>query len=180
MTTQNTPDFGNIKVVRAGSTRSTTPVSATQTPAIETRSVIVPAEPAPLKKSIARFWWLPLLLVLGIAATVWGRNYYQARYVGSDYWAQVPADQNMTLVQQRNSAGEPVPGYQVRYRLTAFNEAGDQRTLEFDSRGDDVSAMPQPGDFVWISASKQLVVRQRVVPQSEVAANVLNLIAHHG
>jgi len=173
---QQTPDFGEIKVVRSGSVNTSRPTVVTGV-AEPVRSVITPEALAPKKPWFARFWWLPLLLVAGIAATVWGRNYYENRYVGSDYWAQVPATQDTTLVESISDSGQPTGMYGVHYFVTAFNEAGEQRQLDFVYHADNETSVPQPGDYLWISASRQLVVRQRVVPESEVPASVRDLIA---
>jgi len=171
-------DFGGIKVVRAGSNRTATTVTDPAPTVVETAPSDFPA--APRRKSwLARFWWLPLLAVLAIAALAWGRNYYQSRYVGSDYWAQVPITMDTTPQELRDASGEPVGVYGTDYTVVAFNEAGEQRTLEFTARGEDVSAVPAPGSFLHLSASDQLVVNQRVVPESEVPAAVLNLIEAH-
>lgn len=180
MTYQNEPDFGDIKVVRTSSPRSATAVSEAA-PAVPVSPEPLPAADVPSagKPWLARFWWLPLLAVLAIAGAVWGRNYYESRYVGADYWAQVPYSYDITPRELLDANGEPVGDFGTDYTVTAFNEAGEQRVLEFTARGDNAAAMPQPGDFVWLSASDQLVVSQRVVPEAEVPAVVRDLIATH-
>jgi uncharacterized protein YxeA len=180
MTLQNTPEFGDIKVVRSGQ-RPATEGAVTQG---TTYQPVMPAIGQPKIKEhkspwIARFWWLPLLAVAGIAAAVWGQNYYNQRYVGSDYWAQVPATQDTTLVEVISDSGQPTGMYGVRYVLAAFNEAGEQREVEFTFYADDEASVPQPGDYFWISVSPTIVVRQHVVAQSEVPTSVRELISSH-
>jgi len=185
MSQQDTPDFGEIKVVRSGQ-RTATQSTATQGTVTQgamsqpVTPVIVQSEIEERKSPwIARFWWLPLLAVAGIAVAMWGNNYYNQRYVGSDYWAQVPATQDTTLVESISDSGQPTGTYGVHYFLTAFNEAGESRELDFVFHAEDQAAVPQPGDYIWISASPTIVVRQHVVPAAEVPANVRELIAAH-
>lgn len=134
------------------------------------------------KSRRARLWWLPVLALLAIGAAVWGRNYYESRYVGTDYWAQIPAHTDIAPQQIFDLNGDAVylssgdPQLGTRYDVTAVNEAGEQRALDFTVLGNDPSAMPQPGSVMWLSASEQMVVSQRVVPESEVPANVLEII----
>jgi uncharacterized protein YxeA len=182
-----TPDFGDIKVTRAGTSRTSNPGSnqlrtappvRTGSPVVTTS--IVPEVIAPKKRSLARFWWLPVLAVLGISAAVWGRNYYQHRYVGTDFWAQVSETQELTPVQRRGMDGEIIEDmWGVDYRVTGVNAAGDSREFEFVSRGEDTSRMPQPGSWVVMSVNADNLVRnQHVVPESEVPANVLAALRH--
>ena len=192
----NVPDFGDIKVVRTGTGRTSAPVALAErvtSPVVET---LVSPEPVVRRNSgvlgdsskanlrggrpwLARFWWLPLVAVLGVSAAVWGHNYYNNRYVGSDYWAQVPATQDTTPVERFSDSGQATGMMGVDYNLTAFNEAGEQRELDFVSYGDDAASMPQPGAFMWLSASRDIVLSQRVVPESEVPAAVLQRLQAH-
>jgi len=168
MTQQTTPDFGEIKVVKANQRTVSQPVAT---------AIVQPEIVAPKKRSIARFWWVPLLLIAGIAAANWGHNYYNQRYVGADYWAQVPATQDTTLVESISDSGQAMGVYGVTYVLTAFNEAGESRQVDFVYHADDEASVPLPGDYLWISASPTIVVRQHVVATSEVPANVREQIA---
>jgi len=180
MSNQTTPDFGEIKVVRSGQRAAKAGVLNHGAVGQPAPTVIVQPEIEEHKAPwIARFWWLPLLAVAGIAAAMWGHNYYNQRYVGSDYWAQVPATQDTTLVESISDSGQPTGVYGVHYFLTAFNEAGELRELDFVFHSDNEAAVPQPGEYVWISASPTIVVRQHVVPADEVPASVRELIAAH-
>jgi len=185
MTTQNTndlntPDFGGIKVVRTSGGR---PVATMDTVTqVETESVTpvvttTSTEPiAPRKSWLARFWWLPVLALLAIGAAIWGRNYYESRYVGTEYWAQIPATFDVTPHELTTMDGEGSGDMGVDYVVTGFNEAGESRQLEFTVRGENAADMPQPGSFVELSASDQLVVSHRVVSESEVPTNVIALL----
>jgi uncharacterized protein YxeA len=180
MSNQTTPDFGDIKVMRSAQ-RAATPGLVNQG---AVGQPVVPNIVQPQIKEhkapwIARFWWLPLLAVAGIAAAMWGHNYYNQRYVGSDYWAQVPATQDTTLVESFNANGQPTGMFGVHYFLNAFNETGEWKEVDFVFYSDDEASVPQPGEYLWISASPTIVVRQHVVSDDEVPARVRELIAAH-
>ena len=179
MNNQNTPDFGDIKVVRTGNTTTRSAAPAQVAISQPVTPVNAAELKAPKKPWIARFWWLPLVLVAGIAAANWGQNYYNQRYVGSDYWAQVPATQDTTLVESISDSGQPTGVYGVHYFLTAFSESGESRELDFVFHSENEASVPQPGEYVRISASPTIVVRQHVVPASDVPTNVRELIAAH-
>ena len=115
--------------------------------------------------------------VLLIAVAVWGKQYYTDRYVGADYYTMVPLDYDMTPVPVKTMDGKEM-GAAIEYRLTAYNEQGEAKSVEFRvydpdsdySRGEE---QPQPGDYLWISASKQLVVRWRAIAKDEAPARAL-------
>jgi len=185
---QQIPDFGDIKVVRTGGgQRPVAPsVVVPQPEQVAAPLPVVMGEPQPQlarKPWLARFWWLPVLALLGIGLAVWGRGYYNARYVGTDFYAQVPATFDMTPQPMRDMAGNVVEtngvaNMEVNFVVTGFNAAGEQRQLEFSVRADSPN-LPQPGDYVRISASRQLVLRESVVSQSAVPTNILDLIRSH-
>ena len=118
------------------------------------------------KKSLL---WLVLAVVAVavVAGTIWGKNYYEARYVGTDYYAMVPLDFDIT----------PEPLYDMHgveletgkpYKLTAYNEKGEAKEVSFDIRGEDSAKYPQPGAFLLIKASDQIVLGQSVISESSV------------
>ncbi|MCL2707536.1 MAG: YxeA family protein [Defluviitaleaceae bacterium] len=116
------------------------------------------------------------LLVCAAAAVValalWGRNYYANRYVGADYYAMVPLDYDVAQVQMRSMNGEPI-GEGVAYSLTAYDETGKPKEVSFTvyspesglSRGE---VQPMPGEFLWISASSQIVLRWRLAEAESI------------
>lgn len=179
MSTNDNFDFGDIKVVRNGGGSRTAVLERDVIETTTPRATSVAQPSVTHKPWLRRFWWLPLLAVAGIAAAAWGRGYYESRYVGHDYWAQVSATQDTTPVERISDNGEATGTYGVDYVVTAFNEAGEQRTLDFVARGDSAAQMPQPGAFLWLSASESIVVKQHVVPESEVPAAVREMIANH-
>ena len=123
---------------------------------------------------------LAVLAVLVVGVAVWGKQYYEDRYVGSDYYTVVPAGFDMSPVPLLNKDGkEAATG--VNYELTAYNAQGEARPVSFTvydpesgfSRGE---IQPQPGTYLRVSASKQLVVGWGVVDASEIPAEVLAMI----
>ena len=72
-------------------------------------------------------------------------------------------------------------GPAVEYDLIAYNDKGEEKAVNFSVyspeseyyRGE---PMPQPGEFLRVSASKQLVVGWRIVDVGDVPAGVLELL----
>ena len=118
---------------------------------------------------------LVLLAVMAIAVVLWGKQYYESRYVGSDYYTMIPLGFDVTPETIYTMDGKDA-GLGKKYSLTAYNEQGDTRTLVFNTFGKDSSAYPQPGTYLCISASKQIVVGWSVIKESSISEKVLNLI----
>jgi uncharacterized protein (TIGR01655 family) len=110
--------------------------------------------------------------VLLIAVAVWGRQYYTDRYVGSDYYAMVPLGYDVTPEALMDSNGNAVDTGK-RYELTAYDAQGEAKEVRFTVRGGDADQMPQPGTFLLVKASKQLVVGWSVIEESEVPEKAL-------
>jgi uncharacterized protein (TIGR01655 family) len=123
---------------------------------------------------------LALGAVLLVAVAVWGRQYYIDRYVGADYYAMVPLDYDMTPVPVKTMDGKEI-GTAIAYKLTTYNEQGEAKAVEFRvndpdsdiSRGEE---QPQPGTFLLVKASKQLVVGWSAIAESEVPEKALSLL----
>ena len=117
------------------------------------------------------------VLALGV---VWGKRYYEARYVGTDYYAVVPQGYDMTEQPVRSMAGEQV-GTGITYNLTAYGADGGSRPVSFTVYDPSSSIslgeqQPQPGQYLRVTASKQTVISWRAIDASEVPADVLPLI----
>ena len=113
-------------------------------------------------------------VVLIAAIAVWGRQYYQDRYVGTDYYAMIPLDYDVTPETIYSTNGADM-GLGKRYILTAHNEQGEARTAEF-TVFEDSGNMPRPGAYLWISASKQIVVNWKIIYESDVPQKALEKI----
>ncbi len=109
---------------------------------------------------------------LGIKA----KEYYDDRYVGTDYYAQLPADQDMTVEDIIDDNGKKQAEGRTYY-VTAFNEDGEQRTLDFIVIGEE--NLLKPNTFLKLNASKQIVVQTTIINESEVPESVLKLIQNN-
>jgi uncharacterized protein YxeA len=113
-------------------------------------------------------------LIIGIvvvaivaAGAVWAKNYYDNRYVSQSYYAQVPADESMTLQGLKDSDGKVVDKGHT-YNLTAYDKNGTARKLEVTVRTSKKSELYQPGTYLKIEASKQIVTGQAVIHESDI------------
>lgn len=115
---------------------------------------------------------LAVVAVLGVASAMFGKKYYEERYVGTDYYAMVPMDFDLTPETLYDSEGKP-QDIGKNYVLTAYNESGEAKEVDFTVRGEDTTKYPQPGDYLLVSVSKQLVVKQSIVSESSVPNDAL-------
>jgi len=104
---------------------------------------------------------------LVLAVAVWGKQYYENRYVGSDYYVMVPMDYDMEAKPILSMNGAEV-GRGVKYALTAYGEGGEPKAISFtvhdpDSPGARGERQPQPGEYLRVSASRQIVLRWEVI-----------------
>ena len=119
--------------------------------------------------------WIVLIAVAAVivAAAVFGKQYYDNRYVGKDYYTVVPADYDVTPGPIYGMSGEE-EATGVNYKLTAYDENGESKIVEFSVTGD--SGAPQPGTYLKINASKQLVVGWGETEESSIPAGALEKI----
>ncbi|CAM4270492.1 YxeA family protein [Erysipelothrix inopinata] len=116
-----------------------------------------------------------VLVVLVIFGSIKVKQYYDDRYVGSDYYTRVPADQSTDPEPLYDDSGKEVDTGK-EYALVSYNEKGEKRVLEFSYRTEDSSKLLQPVQYVKVSASKQIVVGQEVVKESDVPESVLKYL----
>ena len=100
---------------------------------------------------------LILVAVLLVGAVAWGKGYYEARYVGEDYYTVIPQDFDMTPVTIHDMGGKDI-GLGLKYELTAFNEEGESKEIRFTEL-DLTGREPQPGEYLHVIASEQIVVK---------------------
>ena len=127
-------------------------------------------------------FWIILIAVavLIVAGAVWGKQYYDNRYVGTDYYTMVPLDYDMTSVSIKDMGGKEI-GTGIKYKLTAYNEQGEAKTVEFtvydpDSDISREDVQPQPGTYLLVSASKQIVLKWSVTEESIIPEKALEMI----
>ena len=126
------------------------------------------------KNKLIKWILIPLALVLIAAAALWGRGYYIDRYVGTDYYTMIPLDYDITPKTLYSMDGKNV-GTGVKYDLTAYNEKGESRTVEFTIREDSGKIQP-PGTYLLVSASKQIVVNWNTAEAGKIPENALKKI----
>ncbi|MCL1896825.1 MAG: hypothetical protein FWG03_09795 [Clostridiales bacterium] len=129
------------------------------------------------KRKIRRVVVLVLVLIVVIVVALWGKQYYNDRYVSSDYYAMVPPGYDVTPGSLLSQNGDEMgPG--VEFFLTAYDENGGPKEVSMcvysvDSdfyHGED---MPAPGDFLWVKASKQIVTGWGITDESQVPEKAL-------
>jgi uncharacterized protein (TIGR01655 family) len=116
-----------------------------------------------------------VLAVLLIAGAIWGKQYYDSRYIGKTYYTIVPANQNTTPEPIYNMHGSEQVGTGVKYSLTAYNEQGEAKTVDFTVMQDDKS-IPQPGTYLSVNASEQIVLKWSVVDENSIPEKALEKI----
>ena len=123
-------------------------------------------------------FWIAMVVMAGLFVTlaIWGKQYYQDRYVGSDYYTMVPYDYDLTPVMRHTMKGDEA-GLGLVMVLTAYNEQGESKTVRISLYGDTPDAFPHHGTYLWVSASKTLVVNWKGIDQSDVPATVLEMIS---
>ena len=123
------------------------------------------------KNKLIKWIFIALAIILVAAIAVWGRQYYNDRYVGTDYYTMIPLDYDITPQTLYSMSGEDV-GTGVKYKLTAYNEQGESRIVEFTVREDGGKIQP-PGTYLLVSASKQIVVNWSVTEESKIPEKAL-------
>lgn len=121
--------------------------------------------------------WIVLVIVIAVivAGAVWAKQYYEDRYVGTDYYTMIPLDYDMTPETQYSASGEDV-GLGKDFNLIAYNEEGEEREISFIMMSEDSADYPQPGTFLLAKVSKQLVVSWNIVEENRVPDRVLTRI----
>jgi len=128
------------------------------------------------KKSASAFIVVLVLAALAAIAVFWGKPYYDRTYVGKDYYAMVPLDFEMKQVRERDSNGNEVGGLCIEYNLTAFDENGNSKKVVVVERGEDLSAYPAPGAYLYVKASETREMEHKVIKQYEVPEKALAAI----
>jgi len=126
-----------------------------------------------MKRSKAMGWIvISVITVLVVSVVVWGKQYYDNRYVGKDYYTMVPLDYNITPETIYSDNGNDM-GLGVKYKITAYNEQGEAKAVEFTVFDDPGAELPQPGTYLRISASEQIVLNWKVIEKRDVPDGAL-------
>lgn len=125
------------------------------------------------RKSSLRGWIIAVIVVVVVAAgAIWAKGYYDDRYASQSYYAQVPADESMEIQGIKDQHGN-VADKGHEYELTAYDKDGNARDLSVTVYTSDASKLYQPGTYLKIEASKQIVTGQAVIQKSEIPAAAL-------
>jgi uncharacterized protein (TIGR01655 family) len=116
-----------------------------------------------------------MIILLAVAGLIiLGKQYYDNRYVGKDYYTMVPLDYS-TTPETLYSDNDEVIGQGKYYELTAYDDRGEAKSVEWTVNLDD-SSLPQPGTFLKVSASQQIVLGWSVISEDKVPAAALSKI----
>ena len=102
-----------------------------------------------------------------------GKNYYQRRYVGEDYYGKVASDQSVEPILLQGSDGGSEIGYGMEYAMLVYNAQGEERMAKFDRYSKYSENLLQPNSYVKLSLSKEIVLKHEVVTQSDVPEGAL-------
>ena len=117
------------------------------------------------------------IVIVGIF-TVILKQYYDNTYVGSDYYLQVPSNQD-TTIDEWQSNNYTIRGKQ--YKFMAYNENGEEKIVDFDITDDSKAIeskeqLLQPNTYIKVNASKNRVITWKIVQKQDIPDTVLNVI----
>jgi len=107
-----------------------------------------------------------IVALLGVGV-FWAKTYYNDRYIGSAYYTVVPSTQNTTIETLYSNDGKAVDKGRT-YAVTAYNEKGEMRVLKFEVVTKNPKELLQPGTFLEITASKQIVIKQKTISKADI------------
>ncbi len=125
-------------------------------------------------KKIIKFILILGLIGLVALGVIKGKEYYENRYVGTSYYAMVPADESTEVEPIYDDSGDEM-GKGRNYALKSYN-GKEERILEFTVYKDKPEELLQPGTFMKIEASKQIVTGEKIITREEVPENILKII----
>jgi len=116
---------------------------------------------------------LLVFVVLVVGTAIWGKNYYNDRYVLNEYvYAQVPADSNTTKDEWLYDSSGKKTQKGKEYKLKGYNKEGKERDVQFSVSGT-AKNYYQPGTIIKVSMSKTIVIGQQSVPEKDVPEKAL-------
>ncbi|CAM2849946.1 YxeA family protein [Erysipelothrix tonsillarum] len=121
------------------------------------------------------------IIIIAIAFVVVGFSgfksyqYYQDRYVGSDYYLRVPLD-TPTEIETLYDAAHKAVSEGRKYNLIAYNEKGETTDVQFSVEAKKPESLLQPGSYMHIIKSKQIVVKSQIILEKDVPEKVLQYI----
>ncbi|OCN05278.1 hypothetical protein A4S06_09225 [Erysipelotrichaceae bacterium MTC7] len=108
-----------------------------------------------------------IVLVLVALVIPVAKDYYDNRYVGSTYYARVPESYDTTPRTILSDAKEDM-GKGVIYNLRVYNEAGDEKEVQFTRFEEDQSII-DPGTYLQLEVSESSISQgEEVITKDEV------------
>ena len=122
---------------------------------------------------------LAAAVLLVVAAAIWGKQYYDSRYIGTTYYAMIPLDYDVTPEALYDMSGKQQVGTGVNVSVTGYDREGTAKALSFTAM-EGREEIPQPGSYLQAEASEQLVLSWQVVAESAVPARAREKIQADG
>lgn len=117
--------------------------------------------------------FLLVFVVLVVGAAIWGKNYYNDRYVLDEYvYAQVPNDSNASKDEWLYDDSGKKTQKGKEYKLKGYNKEGKERDVEFSIPGT-AEYYYKPGTIIKVSMSKTIVIGQQSVTEKNVPEKAL-------
>ena len=121
-----------------------------------------------MKKKIVKV----IILALLVGGFTKGKAYYEDRYLGQTYYGKIPEDQDMTYKMQYSDDKKPI-GPAISYELDVYNDK-EKRRVSFERyRGSDYF---KPGDYIEVSASRQISLGEKLVDKKQISEELLRKI----
>lgn len=114
------------------------------------------------------------LVGLAVVGVTKGKEYYNNRYVGTKYYAVVPKNQSTQPEMIYDNKGDEI-GKGKTYDLKSYN-GKETRVLNFTVYREKPEELLQPGTFLEIEASSEIVLGEKIIKRDEVPANILQEI----
>lgn len=125
-----------------------------------------------MSKKTKVFGALVALVVVGFGAYKM-KAYYDGRYVASGvYYVKVPENQSTTVGDLLDDSGK-VMDQGMEYSFVGINEKGEKRDVSFFIATKDSSKLLQPGQYVEVTTSDTIVLKEAIVSKAQVPSSVV-------
>ena len=117
------------------------------------------------------------IVIIGIFTIIF-KQYYDDTYVGSDYYLQVPSNQD-TTIDEWQSGNYTIRG--KKYEFTAYNENGEEKIVKFaitdnNKAIESEEQLLQPNTYIKVNASKNRVITWGIIEEQDIPKTILNVM----